>query len=500
MQERLVLEARNIEKSFGEAHVLKDVSFTLREGEIHALMGENGAGKSTLIKIIAGVYGKDGGSVFLSGREVAFSSPKDAIDAGLRVIHQEISLVPTMTVAENIFLGNLPLGVGGTVSWARLNQNAQEVLTQLGEDIPVNKKVRDLTIAEQQIIEIAKALSVRPKVLIMDEPTAALNDQETANLFALLRRLKATGVSIIYITHRFGEMYELADRATILRNGEFVSCLPISEITDDRLVKMMVGEEKSAAFDRRDVPIGEEIFRISNLCVDGRLSDVSLHVNRGELVVVFGLFGAGQNELCRAIFGDLPIDGGEMVLHGKPLKIRRVKDACRQGIGYVSDDRKGEGIIPLLSVGENICLPAYAGKLSRGGFLRLRKIEKLSKEYFDKLGVRCRSLKQAVGSLSGGNQQKCVIGRWMANDAKLLVLNMPTRGVDVGARAEIYRALEDLAQEGVAVLIISLEMPEVLSVADRIYIMREHRMVAEVRREDATQEYLLAEALGVKGE
>jgi len=243
---------------------------------------------------------------------------------------------------------------------------------------------------------------------------------------------------------------------------------------------------------------GEEIFSVQNLSAEGKLEDISLSIRRGELVVVFGLFGAGQNELCRAIFGAMPYDSGEIHLHGKELKVKTVKDACAAGIGYVSDDRKGEGIIPLLSVGENICLPAYANKLSNRGFLRLERVKQLGRQFFDKLGVRCSGTKQAIGSLSGGNQQKCVIGRWMANDAKLLILNMPTRGVDVGARAEIYRALEDLAEEGVAVLVISLEMPEVLSIADRIYIMHEHQIVAEIDRAEATQEYLLSKALGVK--
>ena len=500
MEEKYALEARGIHKAFGEAKVLKGVDFALKKGEIHALMGENGAGKSTLIKIISGVYTKDAGTVSVAGEEVVFHTPKEAIDAGLRVIHQEISLVPTMTVAENIYLGNFPIGANKMIDWAKMNKDAQEVLDQLGENIAVTEKVRNLTIAEQQIIEIAKALSVVPKVLVMDEPTAALNDQETANLFKLLERLKSRGVSIIYITHRFAEIYELADRVTVLRDGAFVACLPTTEVTDEGLIKMMVGEEKDAAFERRATEKGDEIFSISNLTVEGKLDDVSLTIRRGELVVVFGLFGAGQNELCRTIFGDLHYDTGEIKMHGETLRIKNVKEACERGIGYVSDDRKSEGLIPILSVGENICLPAYANKLSRSGFLRLDKTKKLGQEFFDKLGVRCSGQKQAIGSLSGGNQQKCLIGRWMANDAKLLILNMPTRGVDVGARAEIYRALEDLADQGIAVLVVSLEMPEALSIADRIYVMREHRVVAEVDRADATQEFLLSHALGVSAE
>jgi len=497
VQNSYILTAEGITKSFGEARVLKSVDFSLRSGEIHALMGENGAGKSTLIKIIAGDYTRDEGLVTLAGKQVMFASPKEALDAGLRVIHQEISLVGTMTVAENIYLGSFPLTANRMIDWAKMNRDAQEVLSRLGENIPVTKKVRSLTIAEQQIIEIAKAISVQPTVLIMDEPTAALNDQETANLFNLLRKLKESGVAIIYITHRFGEMYELADRATILRDGETVATLPVSEITDERLIKLMVGKETSSLFDRRQIEKGDEIFSIKNLTAPGKLENISLSIRKGELVVVFGLFGAGQNELCRAIFGDLPYESGEICLNNEILKINSVRDACKAGIGYVSDDRKGEGIIPLLSVQENICMPAYADKLRKFGFLKLKEVKKVGRLFFDKLGVRCLGPQQAIGSLSGGNQQKCVIGRWIANDARLLVLNMPTRGVDVGARAEIYRIMEDMAEEGVAVLIVSLEMPEVLSIADRIYIMHEHRIVAEVDREKATQEYLLSMALGV---
>jgi ABC-type sugar transport system ATPase subunit len=495
----VVLAAEGISKSFGGVPVLKNVDFTLRKNEIHALIGENGAGKSTLIKIISGDYTKDSGAVYLDGQHADFSNPGQALRSGIRVIHQEINLVRTMTVAENIFLGNFPRKKNGMIDWAGMNRQAKEVLDSLEENIPPTKKVRQLTIAEQQIIEIAKSLSEKPRVLIMDEPTAALNDQETSSLFRLLKKLKESGVSIIYITHRFSEMYELADRVTVLRDGSTVGTMDSSDMNDEKLIKMMVGDEKNALFVRRESVKGEPLFSIEGMNAVGALEDINLHINRGELVVVFGLFGAGQNELCRAIFGDLPLKSGEMYMKGKKLRIKSVEDACKNHIGYVPDDRKNAGIIPLLSVQENICLPSYPGLLSSAlGIIKLEKAQKVAQQFFDKLHIKCKGLSQAIRFLSGGNQQKSMLARWVARGAELLVLNMPTRGVDVGARAEIYRVLEDLADQGVAVMAISLEMPEVLSIADRVYVMREHKIVAEVARKDATQEYLLAKAMGVE--
>jgi ABC-type sugar transport system ATPase subunit len=402
-----------------------------------------------------------------------------------------------MTVAENVLLGNFPLRANKSVDWKKLNEKARGILALLGEEIPVTQKAGHLSIAEQQIVEIAKALSVRSKILIMDEPTAALNDQETSKLFRLLRKLKESGVAIIYITHRFSEMYELADRVTVMRDGETVGTVDVNKVTDDILVQMMVGQGKNAVFHRTLLPVGEEILAIRGLNVAESLRDINLHVNQGEIVVIFGMVGAGQTELFRAIYGDLHIASGEIRLHQHKVNIRSIRNACDQGIGYVSDDRKNEGIIPLLSVQENICLPAYARKLKRYGFVRWKKAEALAQSFFTKLQVKCKSIDQSIASLSGGNQQKCVLGRWLANDSKVMLLNMPTRGVDVGARAEIYRVLEDLAARGIAVLIVSLEMPEVISIADRVYIMREFQIVAEVGREDITQETLLYHAFGL---
>ena len=496
--DQVVLEVKDIYKSFGSVRVLKGVNFCVEKGEIHALVGENGAGKSTLIKIISGVYAKDSGSVFLEGKEQNFAVPKDAMEAGIRVIHQEINMVQTLSIAENIFLGNYPTK-NGVVDWKRLYKDARSVMGILGDTVDVEQKVSHVSIAEQQMIEIAKAVSVEPKILIMDEPTAALNDQETENLFELLESLKKKGVSIIYITHRFSEIYRLADRATVLRDGESVATLRKGELNDDTLVKLMVGEGKAAKYVKKEMQKGKEIFRIEGLGVKETLKDISLSIRSGEMAVIFGLVGAGQTELCRAIFGDLPYTEGKMWLGGKEIHIRNIQDACREGIGYVSDDRKNEGIIPLLSIQENICLASYPGKLSGSlGIIKRTAAKQTAQTFYDKLHIKSAGLGQKIGSLSGGNQQKGMICRWLANDVKLLILNVPSRGVDVGARAEIYRALENLAEQGVAVLAISPELQETLAIADIIYVMHEGRMIGKLDRKEATQEKLMKLALGIQ--
>lgn len=496
--EQTVLEVRDVHKSFGNVQVLKGINFDIKKGEIHALVGENGAGKSTIIKIICGVYTKDSGAVFLDGEEQNYTTPKDSMEAGIRVIHQEINMVQTLSVAENVFLGNYPKTKRGMVDWKQLYADARKVMEVLGDSIDVEQKVSNVSIAEQQMIEIAKAVSVEPKILIMDEPTAALNDQETEKLFELLESLTEKGVSIIYITHRFSEIYRLADRATVLRDGESIATLEKEELDDDTLVRLMVGENKATKYEKRNVEKGEELFRVEGLTVEGALDHIDLSIRKGELAVVFGLVGAGQTELCRAIFGDIPYSSGKMWLKGKEINIRSIQDACKEGIGYVSDDRKKEGIIPLLSVQENICLPSYPGKLSnKQQVIKFGEARKLAQTYYDMLHVKSAGLGQNIGSLSGGNQQKGMICRWLAHDVKLLVLNMPTRGVDVGARAEIYRTLEDLIEQGVAVLAISPEMPEVLSIADTVYVMHEGKITGRVERKDATQEKLMKLALGI---
>ena len=493
-----ILEVKGIDKTFGQAKVLDQVSFQLEHSEIHALMGENGAGKSTLIKIISGVYSKDSGEIYFDGKLASINSPKDAIEYGIRVIHQEINMAPALSVAENIYLGQYPRTKRGGIDWEKMEKDAEILLHRLGVSFSVKEKTGKLTIAQQQIVEIAKALSIDPKVLIMDEPTAALNDQETDALFEIIRNLKKQGVSIIYITHRFAELYKLVDRVTVLRDGKTIDTLNISEVTDEKLVKLMVSSDSASIFSKHEHEIGEELFRIENVSVLNACHDVNITVHRGEQVVVFGLAGAGQTELCRAIFGDIPMKQGKIYLRGNQIEVHGIKDACNKGIGYVTDDRKNEGIIPLQSVQENICLVAYEKMINRFGVLNKKKTKQTGQKYFDLLKIRCKSIMQNISSLSGGNQQKGMLCRWLANDAKVLLLNMPTRGVDVGARAEIYKTMESISEDGCAILTVSLEIPEVLSIADTVYVMHEGRITAKLQGREITQENLMRGALGVQ--
>lgn len=498
MENDFVLSATGINKSFGNVDVLKNASFSLKRGEIHGLMGENGAGKSTLIKIISGDYTRDSGEILLEGTPIVVHEPREAIDLGIRVIYQEFNIIKPLTVAENIFIGNYPTKNGSLVDWKTMNDEARKVLDSFGESIPVTARVGDLSVAEQQVVEIAKALSVRPKILVMDEPTAALNDQETQSLFQLLNKLRDSGVSIIYITHRFSEVYELCDRVTVMRDGQTVGVMDIADVTDENLVQMMAGRKIENMFERKRFSPGEPIFEVRGLSVEGKLENINFTANRGEIVVIFGLVGAGQNELCRTIFGDIPRDSGDIVLNGKRMNIRNTRDACDNGIGFVTENRKQDGLVPMRSVKENITIAALMRKLcNKFKVILSNKENDLAHTYFTKLNVRCSGIQQKMGSLSGGNQQKTLIARWLANDTKVIILNMPTRGVDVGARAEIYRALEDLCEQGVAVVIVSLEMPEVLGIADRIYVMHERKIVGEVSYENATQEQLMRYAVGI---
>ncbi|HEX9015495.1 MAG TPA: sugar ABC transporter ATP-binding protein [Chloroflexota bacterium] len=491
------LAAIGISKAFGATQALSQVSFDVVPGEIHALLGENGAGKSTLIKIMAGDYFADTGQIRYEDRPVDLKSPADSRQLGIRVIYQEFNLVPSLTVAENICVGNYPSGsVVGTVSWSGMKRRAQEVLDRLGEVIPVDARVRQLSVAQQQVVEIAKALLDEPTVLIMDEPTSALNDQETEHLFDLLRRLRSRGVSIIYISHRIEELFALADRVTVLRDGRTVDTVPIASATRGQLVRMMVGRELKEMYPKRQIPVGDTILRVKNLHAGPKVRNVSFRVHKGEIVAVFGLLGAGQSELARALFGEVPIVDGEVELHGRPVKLGSTTEARRAGFGLIPDDRKGAGLIGALSVKANGSIAALP-RFSRAGIVDGTAETQVVKRWIERLDVRCAGLSQQIKYLSGGNQQKVVIGRWLANECKMLILDQPTRGVDVGAKVEIYRLLEDLAEQGVGILMISLEMPEVLGIADTILVMHEGRIAGEYSRKNADQAELMRCAVGV---
>jgi ribose transport system ATP-binding protein len=489
-----ILTALKICKSFSGVQVLKDVGFDLQAGEIHGLMGENGAGKSTLMKIIAGDYQFDSGEILFEGKPVQLKQPSDSLNLGIRLIYQEFNLVKQLTVAENICLGDYPTTATGLLDWKMMAKNAQDVLEQLGEKIQVTKKVSEISIDEQQIVEIAKALRKNPRVLIMDEPTAALNDQETYRLFKIIRRMRDNGVSIIFITHRISEQFALSDRITVLRDGSTVATVNTADITADDLISMMVGRVLTNMFVHNKHHPTDLLLEVKNIQVNNKLYNISFNVRKGEIVTIFGLMGAGQKDLCNVLFGDIKSDGGEIWMEGKKLNLISPNKACMAGIGLVSDDRKSEGLFPKMNVKENASV-AILKSLSRIGVLNGKKEHVETEKWIKKLNVRCSGLSQKIVSLSGGNQQKVVIARWLAKETKLLIMNLPTRGIDVGAKAEIYNLLDQFCEEGMGVLIFSLEMPEVLGISDRIYVMCDGSITGEVNNETATQDLLMRYAV-----
>ena len=489
-----ILEAQKINKTFGTAHVLRDVSFNLRHGEIHGLIGENGAGKSTLIKIMSGDYTMDNGQLLYEDKPVIIRAPTDSLALGIRVIYQEFNLVKSLSIAENICIGDLPRKRGGVVDWKEMNRRAAAILNDLGIEIDARRLVSSISVAEQQLVEIAKALSGEARVLIMDEPTAALSDQETDKLFDIIRSLRDKGLSVIFITHRLSEQFALSDRITVLRDGQTIGTLDTKDATDDILVTMMVGRELSDLYPRNRKTPGEIIFQADGLHIDDRIKDVSFNIREGEIVSFFGLMGAGQEQICKAIIGDTALKAGNMSLNGEELIVKNLRQANEKGLGYVSDDRKHEGLIPAMTLAGNITLAAIK-KLSDFGITRHKREEEIASNWISRMNIRCKNQFQLIASLSGGNQQKALIARWLTNNIKLLILNMPTRGVDVGAKVEIYKLLEELINEGVAVLVFSLEMPEVLGISDRIYVLCEGDVVAEVPIDEANQDVLMKHAV-----
>ena len=490
-----IIAARKINKSFGTAHVLRDVSFDLRPGEIHGLLGENGAGKSTLIKIMSGDYTMDSGELLYEDNPVIIRKPADSLALGIRVIYQEFNLSKYMTVAENIWIGNLPRNKIGFVDWKEMNRRAEELLIEMGIKVDVRQKISEVSVAEQQLVEIAKALSKEARVLIMDEPTAALSDQETDKLFDIIRGLRNKGIAIIFITHRLSEQFALSDRITVLRDGQTVGTLDIKDANNDILVKMMVGRELSDLYPRHRKEPSEVIFEAKGLHVNDRIKDISFNIRKGEIVSFFGLMGAGQEEICKAIIGSIPLKGGQMQLHGKELRVENLRQANAKGLGYVSNNRKEEGLIPIMNLQGNITLAAIKKMAASGIFTKKKKEQAVTANWIKRLSIRCNSQRQLIASLSGGNQQKAMIARWLSNDIKILILNMPTRGVDVGAKVEIYRLLEELAEEGIAILVFSLELPEVLGISDRIYVLCEGEVIAEVPVKEANQDILMKHAV-----
>jgi len=489
------IEMKGINKSFGSNQVLKDAGFYLADGEVHALMGENGAGKSTLMKILTGVYTKDAGTILVDGQEVSYKNPQEAEKAGIVFIYQELNVLFDLTVEENLFMGKEITKKFGICDKKAMRAKAQEIMDRMGVKIPVTAVMSDLSVGQQQMVEICKALMVDAKVLIMDEPTAALTQSETEALFQVMNSLREKGVSIVYISHRMEEIFELCDRITILRDGQYIDTKYIKDITMDDVVQMMIGREIGERYPKRDVVIGEEVLRVEGLTHEKMFRDVSFSVRAGEVLGVSGLMGAGRTEIMQAIFGNLPTTGGKIFIDGKEVSIRNPRQAIAAGIGFITEDRKTEGLLLEKSIADNIEL-ANLGKVSHNSVLSKSKGAELVKRGIDEFRIKCFGPDHECGNLSGGNQQKVVLAKWIYTDPKILILDEPTRGVDIGAKKEIYNVINDLAAKGVAVIMVSSELPEVLGMSDRIMVVHEGHITGIIHADGADQAKVMTLATG----
>ena len=489
------IEMRGINKSFGSNQVLKDAGFLLKDGEVHALMGENGAGKSTLMKILTGVYTKDSGTIFVDGQEVNYKNPQEAEKAGIVFIYQEINSLFDLTVEENLFMGKEITKGFGICDKKAMRAKAQEVMDRLGVRIPIDATMADLSVGQQQMVEICKALMVDAKVLIMDEPTAALTESETKVLFEVMRSLTAKGVSIVYISHRMEEIFEMCERITILRDGQYVDTKYIKDITMDDVVQMMIGREIGERYPHRDVKIGDEVIRVEGLSSGKKFHNVNFSVKAGEVLGVAGLMGAGRTEIMQAIFGNLPVDGGNIYIEGKEVTIKKPRQAIANGIGFITEDRKTEGLLLEKSIAENIEI-ANLGKVSGSGVLNPKKQAELVKKGIEEFRIKCFGPDHECNNLSGGNQQKVVLAKWIYTDPKILILDEPTRGVDIGAKKEIYNVINDMAAKGVAVIMVSSELPEVLGMSDRIMVVHEGKVTGIIDAAGADQAKVMTLATG----
>ena len=498
----VLLEASGITKSFPGVRALDGVNITVRRGRLNALLGENGAGKSTLMNILAGVFPPDAGTVTLEGRPVGFKNPREAQTAGIAMIFQELNLVPDLSIAENIFIGREPLNRFGLVDFARMNADAATLLKELELDADPRTLVSQLKVGAQQVVEIAKAISFNSRVIIMDEPTSAITEHEIEMLFRQIQRLRQNGVGLIYITHKLDELPEIADDITVFRDGKFVVAKPFGEVARDEMIRMMVGRDLADLFPKTPARPGDVALRVRNISLqhaeragDFAVQDVSFEVQRGEVLGIFGLMGAGRTELLQTIFGLYPkTSTGEIEVEGQRVAIQSPQDAIAAGLALAPEDRKAEGVVLGLSVAHNTtlsCLP----KIERLGLLQPKLERELVGNYVNRLRVKTPSLDQALVNLSGGNQQKVVLAKWLATEPKVLLLDEPTRGIDINAKKEIYTLIDELAQSGLGVVMVSSELPEILGIADRILVLCEGCKTAEFKRGEATEEMIMKAAL-----
>lgn len=488
-----ILELRNISKSFSGVEVLHHVSFALRPGEVHALLGENGAGKSTLVKVITGVHQPDSGEILLDGQPIRFGDTRETRQAGITAIYQELSLFPDLNVAENIFVGCQPVTAGGRIDWRKLYRKAEELLTSLGVHLDLRQKARSLTIAQQQMVEIARAFSLNARILIMDEPTSSLTLSEVADLFRLVRRLRDEGTAIIFISHRLEELFEIADRVTVLRDGTYVDTRSMKDVTRDDLIRMMVGRTITNLFPKQDVKAGDVALKVEHLTREGSFWDVSFELRKGEILGMAGLVGAGRTNVARALFGVEPATSGRIQLNGRDVAITSSQQAIRLGLAYVPEDRQLHGLIPAMHITSNISLPLLRNFAS-WGWMKNNLERKATYNAACQMEVRANHIWQLARELSGGNQQKVVLAKWLATNPRILILDEPTRGIDVGTKAAVHALMSKLASEGMAILMISSELPEVLGMSDRIIVMHEGHMTAQFSRAEATQEKIIAAA------
>ncbi|MCU0513927.1 MAG: sugar ABC transporter ATP-binding protein [Anaerolineae bacterium] len=493
-----ILTLANIHKRFPGVHALRDAQFAMQAGEVHALLGENGAGKSTMIKIISGVYRPDSGEMRLDGQPVRFENPRQAQQRGIATMYQELGMYPELTVAENIFMGHAPRTRLGAVDWRTMEDRALQLLAELNiTDLDVRRKVGALNVGNRQRVEIARALSLEARILIMDEPTAALTEADVERLFGIVRLLRRRGVGIIYISHRLQEVFELADRVTVLRDGQYVGTAPVQQVDEPQLISMMVGRTIDNLFPKMPVQPGATVLEVRDLVRLPTTRGVSFQVRAGEIVGIAGLVGSGRSEMAQVIFGVTPAQSGSILMEGRPVQIRHPSEAVQHGIAYVPEDRGLQGLVRAMSIRENASMAVLRRLAGALGFIKRRAEKALADDAIAQLSIRAYSSEQIVNKLSGGNQQKVVVSKWLASQPRLLIMDEPTRGVDVGAKSEIHRLMSQLAAErGLAIVMISSELPEILGMSDRVLVMREGRLVAEFSRAEATQERIAAAMMG----
>ncbi len=474
---------------------LNNVDFSVLRGETHILLGENGAGKSTLVKILSGAYHKDAGEIFFDGEQIEISTPLDAQRKGISIIYQEFNLIPGLSVAENIFLGREPVKGNKLINWRVLNEDAKAILDKLHADVSPTALVATLSVAEQQLVEIAKALSFGAKLIIMDEPSATLTPAEIDRLFAVIRDLKRAGVSIIYISHHLDEIFEIGDRVTVLRDGELVATDDIKNVTKDMIIRWMVGRDLTNTYPPRTTTPGEVVLEVQNLSRRGELHDISFHLRRGEILGIAGLVGSGRTELVRALYGADPIDRGEIKLHGRTLAIKTPKESIKNGIGFLPEDRKQEGLVLEQSVKNNVTL-ANLVKVVKNGIISGSAEKAAVDEYVRNLGIRTVNQQVLIKNLSGGNQQKVVLAKWLFTDSDILIFDEPTRGIDVGAKYEIYQLMNRLTEQGKSVIMVSSELPEIIGMSDRVLVLHNGRITGEYTRDQFDQELIMKNAAG----